>query len=99
MVMASDLAEIAIRAIEAQRDHKEAPVQQQDLGWLGYVFGARYAATNIAGIVAVAMVIMLAVIWRTTETPEALEREFATGAFSLLSLVLGYLFGSAKARA
>ncbi|MYN64953.1 MAG: hypothetical protein F4X11_07995 [Acidobacteria bacterium] len=94
-----DVATQAIRAIEAQSGHKEPPVQQQDLGWLGHIFGTRYATTNIAGIVAVAMVLLLVFIWYTTETPEAVEREFATGAFSLISLVLGYLFGSAKTRA
>ena len=68
-----------------------------DLGWLGMIFGGRYASTNIAGVVIVASVLLLVGI---TFWPPAMEyqREVITGTFSLISLVLGYLFGSTKVR-
>lgn len=84
------------RAIDAQEP--PAPPAKQDLGVFGHLFGARYASTNIAGIVVIAMVIMLGTIWHTSKMPTTIEREFVTGAFSLISLVLGYLFGASRTR-
>lgn len=97
--MDEGLQDVLARAIEAQRGPREPP-DRRDLGMLGRFFGARYASTNIAGIVvAVALAMLtLVVFFKGTTTSEELpnEREIVTGAFSLISLVLGYLFGSAK---
>ncbi len=90
--------EFLTRAMEMAGDHQEPPAHRQDLGLLGRVFGGRYASTNIAGLVAVVMMIMLAIVWYTSRGSGNFEREFVTGAFSLITLVLGYLFGSARAR-
>lgn len=68
-----------------------------DLGWLGRVFGGRYANTNIAGLVATAsfILIFVAVFW-----PHDMEyrREVIAATFSVITLILGYLFGSTRSR-
>ena len=74
-----------------------APPTRQDLGLLGHVFGARYASTNITGIVIVAVLVLLFLDRFATEHPGS--RELVTGAFSVISLALGYLFGSSRPRA
>ena len=63
----------------------------------GRLFGARYANTNITGIVILAALLLLLVDRFMPEHPGS--RELITGAFSIISLALGYLFGSSRPRA
>ena len=69
------------------------PPADQDLGLLGRVFGARYASTNIVGVVVTVALLFLVV--NRFLGPYEYGREAITGTFSLLGLALGYLFGSA----
>ena len=69
------------------------PPATSDLGLLGYVFGARYASSNIAGLVVVAALLLL-IGDRFAASGHVASRELVTGAISLISLVLGYLFGA-----
>ena len=76
-------------------DDPSKPPAQEHLGWLGHVFGARYASTNIAGAVAIGSLLMLALM-RFSEMKYAYEQELITGSLSLVSLALGYLFGVSR---
>lgn len=86
-----------IRTLVDQFSSKPPPARQ-DLGLLGRLFGARYASSNIAGLaVAVALLVLTALLVAGAFGVQyAFEREMVTGAFSLISLALGYLFGSAR---
>ena len=61
------------------------------------MFGARCAANNIAGTTVVAAILLLFLIWYLDgERPSS--GQMVTGAFSLVSLALGYLFGASGNR-
>lgn len=82
-----------IRALKEEDSDK--PATARDLGQLGRLFGASYANTNITGIAIIAMVMLLfVVVMLKPEHPGS--RELITGAFSIISLALGYLFGSRR---
>ena len=69
---------------------------RQDLGWLGAVFGGHFASSNIAGLViVVALLLLIAVAWAGDYETAG---EVVTGALSLITLALGYLFGAHKGR-
>ena len=72
------------------------PPSAQDLGWLGRVFGARHADTNIAGMVIVAAVILLLYVVVSGSYEQG--REVVTGMIGLIGASLGYAFGSHRSR-
>ena len=86
-------AAVARQLTEGDGVATEGEPNPQDLGWLGVVFGARYANTNIVGLVVTASILML---FGAAFGLPGLDfgRELLAGIFSLLSLALGYLFGS-----
>ena len=92
-----DLREAMVRWLVQQGGSNEPPARL-DLGWLGHIFGARYASTNIAGTVIVAALVLLFMDGFGV-TGSAGSRELVTGAFSAISLALGYLFGAHTPRA
>ena len=75
----------------------DKPPSPQALGWLGRIFGGRYASTNITGLVIVAAISLLFVVEARSEPGEH-SREIVTGMVGLISLSLGYLFGSSRVR-
>ena len=75
----------------------DGPPASLDVGLAGRLFGARYANTNITGIVIVAALVLLFVDRFMPEHTGS--RELITGTFSIISLALGYLFGSSRPRA
>ena len=80
----------------AEEGSSDGPPDSLDVGWAGRLFGARYANTNITGIVIVAALVLLLLDRFMPEHPGS--RELITGAFSIISLALGYLFGSSRPR-
>lgn len=90
-----DAGNLIAQIFPRQDDNK--PPAPQDLGKLGLVFGGRYANTNLTGLVIVAAVLLILVVVVRSET-STYSREIITGMVSLISLSLGYLFGSARGR-
>ncbi len=83
--------ETLIRLI-AKRGNGPTQPTPLDVGWVGRLFGARYADTNITGLVIVALLVLLFVVWLRPEYAES--RELITGsASSIIGLALGYMFG------
>lgn len=92
--MDEGLREGLLRALVEQRGGYEPPATE-DLGALGRIFGARYASSNIAGVTVFAGLLLLFVtLWFGSD--RGFERDLITGAIGLISLALGYLFGSAR---
>ena len=81
----------------AEESSPDGPPASLDVGLAGRLFGARYANTNITGIVILVALLLLLVDRFMPEHPGS--RELITGAFSIISLALGYLFGSSRPRA
>lgn len=68
-----------------------------EVGWAGRLFGAGYAGSNIAGIVIVASLGLLAA---ERFAPSHESSELIIGStVSMITLALGYLFGSSRRRA
>ena len=84
----AELREVMIQWIANRGD--SAPDER--IGMLGLVFGGRHAASrNLAGVVILlaAALLIAAVIGDLNH-----ERDLITASVSLISLALGYLFGS-----
>ena len=92
----NDVTKVLLR-LAADAEARGSQVTPLDLGWLGRVFGARYAATNIAGVAVAAATLLLVLYWFVDGQHPA-SGQVVTGAFSLISLALGYLFGSSGPR-
>ena len=86
------VAVAAIRALQGKSSDRR--MTAQDVGLLGSLFGAGYANTNITGIAIIAMVLLLLSLLFIPKHPGS--REMITGAFSIISLALGYLFGYSR---
>ncbi|WP_141667420.1 hypothetical protein [Burkholderia cepacia] len=68
---------------------------QQNLGWLGIVFGSNSSApTNIVGLVVLASFVFIAVSFFVPNSSDL--GTIRTGLISLVSTAVGYIFGSTK---
>ena len=85
--------------------HKER-VQQAELGSIGKILGSeKEKPGNISGLICIALVVLLALLicgwlficmWSKVCTGQEPFQEIFSGLIAVITLILGYLFGSHK---
>jgi len=81
----------------AMFEHQEK-MQDAQLGWVGRIWGSRFEKPgNISAIVAIALVLYLGILIFTDSDNPKFDDVFS-GISTIVTLILGYLFGSSASR-
>lgn len=80
--------------LEQKSFEHEENMQKTELGWVGKIWGSRSEKPgNISAIVALILVIYLGFLLFSDSPADVFDEKFA-GITSIITLILGYLFGS-----